>query len=1033
MSILSLRAGRLVGLAMLTVVVAFPAFAAIAADADHLVFSEIVVIERGGVPSLGCEFIEIANPTAAEVDLSDYYLTDATRNSQPTQYYDVVSGGGAGGGGTGGDFHCRFPAGAAIAAGDTMVIAVAGSDAFLASYGHRPDFELFEDGLAPDAIPEMVEIFPGSIGWGLGSGSTNIVGSEQWLGDANGALMLYRWDGEADLVQDVDYALWGALTTVRIDKTGIAVDGPDAGTELSTFADDTEINSQQPISTATFRFGDSYQRISFDEGAEAPDGGNGIAGDDETSEPMAATWSQLGGEQDPAAAPAALGAPAPIFADFEVTPAVPVDGRAVTVSSEVMAYDGLAGVSLWYSVDGGDYVEVPASEDGGLWSAVIPAQTVDAEVSWYLAASGAGGGEATMPVAAPVFSETYTVAEAPEPGEGPAKLLLTEVCTKGSEGEFVEIHNPNDFDVVLGDYYLTDAIHYDQGYFKIAGGASQTSIGGGDFYDFNARFPAGAILPAGGDITVSIPGSNSFQTAYAGMLPSYELFEDGGSADGVPDMREVFPGSINGSTIPSLTNINIADNKGEIVILYFWDGVSELTVDIDAFAWGDGTSYRYDKGGLSVGGSTYAEEDGYTKPFMLDHAFGESYQRIDQTEGDQPSSGSNGVEGRDETGEDLPATWGVGIVDPAEPPVPEGAAKLLLSEVFTGDLGGQFVEVFNPNTYPVELGDYYLTDAIDGAQGYWLIASGADRATIGGGADFDFNARFPADATLRSGETITVAIAGSDGFGDVHDGMLPAFELYDDGDGQSTAMREVFPGSIADQTDPRLDPAADGGEIVVLYYWDGESDLTVDIDAFVWGDDASYRTDKGGVVVGASTYADEDGYQSPFLAAPAAGESYQRQDDFETGQGFGGNGVLGRDETSEDFASTWALADVDPKAPPLPEGASRVSLRTPPRTFLPLMGEVLPITFSADLNREVVVRIFDLEGRVVRTLYHSSFDGDYSDDPTAPSTLEWNGRSDEFELVKAGMYIVHLTARNPDNGDEDTETAPAVVATRLGK
>jgi len=35
--------------------------------------------------------------------------------------------------------------------------------------------------------------------------------------------------------------------------------------------------------------------------------------------------------------------------------------------------------------------------------------------------------------------------------------------------------------------------------------------------------------------------------------------------------------------------------------------------------------------------------------------------------------------------------------------------------------------------------------------------------------------------------------------------------------------------------------------------------------------------------------------------------------------------------------------------------------------------------------------------------------------------------------VKAGMYIVHLTARNPDNGDEDTETAPAVVATRLGK
>ena len=70
-------------------------------------------------------------------------------------------------------------------------------------------------------------------------------------------------------------------------------------------------------------------------------------------------------------------------------------------------------------------------------------------------------------------------------------------------------------------------------------------------------------------------GSDAFESAW-GVSPTYELFEDGGGSDGVPDMREVFPGSINGvgvqtdGTVPTLTNAS------EIIVLYHWNGQTDL-------------------------------------------------------------------------------------------------------------------------------------------------------------------------------------------------------------------------------------------------------------------------------------------------------------------------------------------------------------------------------------------------------------------------------------------------------------------------
>ena len=102
-------------------------------------------------------------------------------------------------------------------------------------------------------------------------------------------MILYTWDGASDLVQDIDYAVWGDAEEA-VDKTGVSVDGPDGDGTASTYLDDTATAAQDVVGTGGHAIGDSFQRVDFNEGAEAQAGGNGITGSDETSEDLSVTW-----------------------------------------------------------------------------------------------------------------------------------------------------------------------------------------------------------------------------------------------------------------------------------------------------------------------------------------------------------------------------------------------------------------------------------------------------------------------------------------------------------------------------------------------------------------------------------------------------------------------------------------------------------------------------------------------------------------------------------------------------------------------
>jgi predicted extracellular nuclease len=397
----------------------------------------------------------------------------------------------------------------------------------------------------------------------------------------------------------------------------------------------------------------------------------------------------------------------------------------------------------WEHLDGWAYRSDGTGPDGSIF--VLG--------NWSFSGPNALDGETTNATATTPFPiGAYSSCTAAEPPEPVADVLLSEIVVTPTGGEFVEIHNPTSAAVDLSDVYLTDATFADGGtyYYNIVTG---TNAGGGGFGDFHARFPDGASIAAGEFQTVALAGSDSFFAEY-GIDPTYELYEDGGSADGIADMREALPGSINGQG--GLTN------SGEVVILYEWDGESDLVQDIDYVVWGD-KAEAVDKNGVGIDGpdadgdlSFYPPET----PLALQdvvapggHAFGQSFQRIDFTEGAEAQSGGSGVAGDDETSEDLSVTWTQAVPTPGAEPPPPPPSDWVINEVLAdpasgsaGDANGdgtrdfsddEFVEILNNSGAAADISGWTLSDGFGVRHTFpagSIVDDGCSIVVFGGGS-----------------------------------------------------------------------------------------------------------------------------------------------------------------------------------------------------------------------------------------------------------------------------------------------------------
>ncbi|WP_457565772.1 OB-fold nucleic acid binding domain-containing protein [Caldithrix abyssi] len=241
---------------------------------DHLLISEVFVPPSGESEKA---FVEITNPTAQTFSSGEMYL--ANYNT----YYQMVADQFPA---TNQFFVARFP-NLTLNAGKVVVVALDGAGYF-AAFGKRADFEIKG---TDDQTPDLDVIR---------------MGSNPALETVKGMMILFSWDGQSDLVKDVDYLPWGllAFNATWMDKSGQQIDGPDADSDASAYLNDLPTNQQKAISSIPSGY--SLQRDGVSEVEEIASDGNGLTGHNEASEnfqqsfktasPTPGSFSQVAGD-----------------------------------------------------------------------------------------------------------------------------------------------------------------------------------------------------------------------------------------------------------------------------------------------------------------------------------------------------------------------------------------------------------------------------------------------------------------------------------------------------------------------------------------------------------------------------------------------------------------------------------------------------------------------------------------------------------------------------------------------------------------
>ncbi|MGC9336561.1 MAG: lamin tail domain-containing protein, partial [Candidatus Cloacimonadia bacterium] len=100
------------------------------------------------------------------------------------------------------------------------------------------------------------------------------------------------------------------------------------------------------------------------------------------------------------------------------------------------------------------------------------------------------------------------------------------------------------------------------------------------------------------------------------------------------------------------------------------------------------------------------------------------------------------------------------------------------------------------------------------------------------------------------------------------------------------------------------------------------------------------------------------------------------------------------------------------------------SLKVPPRTFCPSLGEKIEIQVHArkELDK-VILRLYNSEGNLVHTFFNKVSKGS--------ETIVWNGKDESWNTLPPGLYICHLEVIDRQSGSKKTDIAPIVISAPL--
>lgn len=131
-----------------------------------------------------------------------------------------------------------------------------------------------------------------------------------------------------------------------------------------------------------------------------------------------------------------------------------------------------------------------------------------------------------------------------------------------------------------------------------------------------------------------------------------------------------------------------------------------------------------------------------------------------------------------------------------------------------------------------------------------------------------------------------------------------------------------------------------------------------------------------------------------------------------------GERVLATDNAMGELTYTW------------PVTSKKAVLHIDPKPFNPRAGEKIEISFNVRENDRIILRIYNAEGKLVRTVKNEIYASSGGSNPYN-SRYNWDGRDTDRQLVPPGLYICHLEAVDRVNGGKKTAKAPIVVGRKL--
>ncbi|MDD5582012.1 MAG: hypothetical protein PHS99_02215 [Candidatus Marinimicrobia bacterium] len=635
-------------------------------------------------------------------------------------------------------------------------------------------------------------------------------------------------------------------------------------------------------------------------------------------------------------------------------------------------------------------------------------------------------------------------------------LFISELVLFPNKGEYVAITNPTDETIHLGNYYLTDATDPENGkyYYHLPSGSNYWSESTSDFI---ARFPDTTLSP-GDVLIVSLARRLDYESEY-GKLPDLTLKED------------LLSVSSEVSTIPTRL-YGFMDDVSETLILFYWDGTSSVVKDVDYLLYGD-VSLAVDK--TDVPG--YASDTPISQQSFAP-VHGEDQKLIHSDEGSEPISGGNGITGHDETGEPLNVTWQVVNKTESKPkitsvqlsPTSPTTEDPLTFEVLVTDVSGaltvylvtQFQDIKqehsmneqSPGSFSVELPPFESAGQLiyyAKAENAWglkdssivqsvTITEPPEVLTIRDVRD-NFDAYTDDIVTLRGVMTI--------GSGKLRTDRLSAY--FQDNSGRGL---NVYSPSMIDL------PRGTDVEITgTLEEYNGVKEIIVSSHTIVG---TAPLPEPLNITI-ETLRRDPMEYEGTFMEL--SGRISSRSDnigggsniDIDDGTGsvtiriWNTTNILVNEEgnvINDDLDSllqvgnmitvravggiysdnAQLLAAYEEDFMPWVEGdewEEGVTLHVAPYPFVPQAGEVLQYSFGFPSGVRLVLRVYDMSGRYVTTLF------DEYKGLSRLITRTWDGRDASGRLLTPGQYIMHLEGTDRETGEVTYDLAPFVIAVRF--